>query len=108
MSGSITQVRPTVAYDFETLVVSNSAVGLTQSKYRPDSGPQDNATKAFLTLEGGQIRYTFHGSNPTTTVGHVLDAGGFLVAEGQHQMEKLKLIRTGSTDGTFSISYERE
>lgn len=109
MSGSITQVRPTIAYDFETLTVSNDAVGLTATKYRPSTGDANkNALKAFITAEGGSVRYRYDGTDPTSTVGHILEAGGFLIADGQHQMEKIRFIRTGNSDGVLQVSYERE
>lgn len=104
-SGGVVQIRPTIGMAFETLTISNSAVGLTSTSYLNTTG---NASHAFLTLEGGQVRYRYDGTNPTSSVGHVLDPGGFLLIEGQNQMAAIKFIRTGATDGTASVTYERE
>lgn len=107
-SGAIIQMRPTVGFDFETITIDNTAggVGLTAAKYRPTNGVQAEA--AFITVEGGPIRYTYDGTAPTTTVGHKAVSGTILVLKGQHQMENFKAIRTGTTDGTLQVSYERE
>jgi len=105
MSGSITQVRPTVGFNFSALTISNSAVGIASSLFL---SPDGNATVAYLTLEGGQVRYKYSGEDPTASVGHILDPGGFLVITGQNQLSSIKFIRTGGVDGTASITMERE
>ncbi len=105
MSGGIVQIRPTIGMTFQTLTISTVAVGLDSTKYLDEDG---NATRAFLTLEGGQVRYRFDGDDPTSSVGHILDAGGFLVVEGQNQLSTIRFIRSGTSDGAASITYERE
>jgi len=97
--------KPKVGFDFETIAVSSSAVTLTASKYHPTGA--DKADSAFLTLEGGDIRYRYDGGDPTALVGHLLSDGGFLVLLGQNQMEKFKAIRVGGRDGSLSATYER-
>lgn len=96
--------KPKVGFDFETLTVGNTAITLTASKYRPVG---EQADSAFITLEGGDIRYRYDGTSPTSSVGHLLSSGGYLILVGQNQMEKFKAIRVGGTDGTFSVTYER-
>jgi len=109
MSGAIVQIRPAVAFAFETVTISTVAKGLTVATFAPvPGGSQKYATSAYLTLASGQVRYRYDGTDPTSGVGHILDVGSFLVIEGFHQMDKLKLIRTGSADGVISVSYERE
>lgn len=107
-SGSIVQFRPTVGFAHESVTVDNTAggVGLTVATYKPTS--QSPATVAFITVEDGPIRYTYDGTAPTTTLGHRAKDGTALVLKGQHQMDNFKAIRTGSTDGTLRVSYERE
>ena len=105
MSGGIVQIRPTIGMAFQTLTVSTVAVTLDSAKYLNVAG---DATSAFATLEGGQCRYRFDGTSPTSGVGHILEPGGFLVVEGQNQMAAIQLIRTGVSDGTLTITYERE
>jgi hypothetical protein len=97
--------KPKVGFDFEVIAVSNTAITLTALKYQPTGA--DKADSAFITLEGGDIRYRYDGTAPTATVGHLLSDGGFLVLIGQNQMEKFKAIRVGGRDGSLSVTYER-
>lgn len=107
-SGSIIQFRPTIAFAFESITVDNTAggVGLTASTYRPAGAAQ--AEVAFVTVEDGPCRYRYDGGTPTSTVGHKASNGTILVLKGQHQMDNFKAIRTGTTDATLRVSYERE
>ena len=103
-SGMITTTRPTIGFAFETLPVSNSAVGLTASTFQPSSA--ERAEHAFITCEG-EVRYRYDGTNPTSTVGHILQDGAFLIVKGEHQLNNIKFIRV-SADSTLQITYERE
>lgn len=107
MSGSIVQFRPTIGYAFEQLSVSTGVQILTPSKYM-DSTTAGGATDAFITLNGGNIRYCYDGTSPTSTNGHILLDGGSLVLKGQNQMANFKCIQTGSSGSEISITYERE
>lgn len=106
-SGSITQSRPTVGFNHESISVDNTAggVGLTATTYKTTAG---YATHAFITVEDGPIRYCYDGTAPTSSVGHKAGNGTTLVLIGQHQMDSFKAIRTGSTNGTLRVTYERE
>lgn len=106
MSGNIVEFRPKVAFAFETISATASALGLTASTYKPASAAI--AQEAFITLSGGDIRYRYDGTDPSATVGHILSDGGFLRLKGEHQLANFKFILTGTRTGVLSISYERE
>ena len=103
-TGSIVTTRPTVGFDFETITVSNVAIGLTATKYAPSNG--HTAEHAFVTCEG-EVRYRFDGSDPTASVGHIMQDGSFLIVKGEHQLKSIKFIRTTATS-TLQVTYERE
>jgi hypothetical protein len=63
--------------------------------------------RAVMTLETAQVRYRYDGTNPTSSEGHLLEIGETLVLEGAANIDKFKAIRTGSTDGTLKVTYER-
>ena len=105
-SGMIVQSRPNIGYSFEQLAVSNSVQVLTPSLYMP-STTSGGASSAFLTNDGAAIRYTYEGTTPSATVGHLLSDGGTLILNGQNQMAQFKCIRE-SADSEISITYERE
>lgn len=107
MSGMVVQFRPNIGFAFEQLSVTSSVQVLTPSKYK-NSSTSGGAASAFLTLDGGNIRYTYDGTTPSATVGHKLLDGGTLVITGQNQMSQFKCFQTGSTGSTITITYERE
>lgn len=108
-SGSIVQMRPTIGMNHSTITVDNTAggVSLTASKYKPSGEVQ--AETAFITVEGGPIRYIYSSdATVSSTVGHKAVSGTILVLKGQNQMETFRAIRTGATDGTLHVTMERE
>jgi len=107
-SGSIVQTRPTIGFDHEVLVISNAVKTLTESVYAP-SGGEARAERALVTVEGADIRYKYSGgSDPTSSIGHLLTDGNFIVLEGINQIQMFKCIRAASTDATIQVTVERE
>jgi len=107
MSGLVVQTRPTIGFASEGLTVSNSVQILTASKYK-DSATSGGAQAAFITNYGAAIRYTYDGTTPTSSVGHVLADGGILTLNGQNQMAAFQCIRLASTNSEIYVTYERE
>ncbi len=107
MSGHVVQIRPKIGFAYEQLTVTTGVQVLTPSKYA-GTGGFEAAAEASITILGGDIRYTYDGTTPSGTVGHVLRDGGILVLRGQNQMEKFKAYRYGSVDVELSCTYERE
>lgn len=94
-------------YDFETITVSNSAIGLTASKYTaPNLAPLKEAQYIILTLETSNIRYRIDGGVPTSSIGHLLNSGGSLTLLGISNIVNFKAIAVTS-DATFMVTYLR-
>lgn len=106
-SGSVVKFRPNIGYTDETLAVSNSVQVLTPSKYAGAVTRPGGAEAALVTNYGAAIRYTYSGTTPSSTVGHVLPDGGVLRLEGQNQMSQFKCIRV-SSDSEIFVTYESE
>lgn len=107
MSGQIVQFHPTIGYSFEQLNVTTSVQVLTPSKYA-ESSPFGGASSAYLSIESGSIRYTYDGTTPSATVGHLLHDGSSIVLSGQNQMAHFKCYQSGGSGSVISITYERE
>ena len=90
-------------YAFETLTIADTAVGFTEATY----AEADHNVIAHGTLESGQIRYRYDGSNPTSAVGHLLNIGDEIYLEGYVNISNSKAIRTGSVSGSMQVTYER-
>jgi len=99
--GASTPLRP---YAKETLVISSTALPLTNSVYMSAG----NSPKvASVTLTGDSISYWDTGDVPTASVGHLVPLVGsavqFLVC-GQVAVQNFKAIRV-TTDATLAVSY---
>lgn len=95
------------ATGFETITVANTAIGFTAAKLATAEN-RKHVYKAFITNATAQIRFCYDGTDPTSTVGHLMEAGDSLVLEGLDNLSKFKAIRTGTTSGVLSVTYETE
>lgn len=90
-------------YDYESITVTNTAIGLTVSKLYTTPKPK----RVFISPETAQMRYRYDGNNPTNTEGHILNPiVNYLIIEGWHNLVNFKAIRTGTTSGVLKVSYE--
>lgn len=86
------------ASGFETLTVTNAAaVG-------PTAALITNRTGLFITCEAASIRYRFDGTDPTSTVGHLLNAGGYLEILNPVALGKIKFIAIAG-NATLQATY---
>lgn len=94
---------PVDQYDFrpngtdQRLTVDNTSGGVQLTNY------SDSVTHAFLTVEDAQCRFTLDASAPTTTNGHVLEAGDVCVWPISW-LRAAKFIRTGSTSAVLHVT----
>lgn len=86
---------------FEQLTVAGTAVGITAAILSP-SGQQQIA-KCRLRLETAQIRYRWDGTNPTASVGTILEVGDVLQIDGFDVASSIRFIRTGATSGVLDV-----
>lgn len=96
------------AYKNETITVVNSAIGFTAADIANPAKWGSRVRKAFCTLDAstGPIRFTYDGTTPTTTVGHILTAGNSITVEGEADIANFRAIRTTDTSGTLIVTYE--
>lgn len=85
---------PAVGAAAEALTVSSSVVTL--------AALHENTKKVFWTNDGGNIRVTFDGTDPTTNIGHYV-ADGSTGSWSRRVAESAKFIRI-STDALFYMS----
>ena len=84
------------AYKFETIHVLGEPIKLSES-----------SEEAWITLQGGDIRYRYDGDNPTALEGHVLYQGHTLRLSGQSQVAGFRAVACTDKEGILSVSYER-
>src|SRR5882672_11857327 len=71
-------------FGYEDLAVTTSSNGtpLTAATYQPSTSPGDPAASAYLSLEGGDMRWRIDGTAPSTASGHLMTAGNTLSLTG--------------------------
>ena len=95
-----------VAFAFEQITVAAAAIGFTTATW--NTVPP--ATCAEVRVETAQIRYRTDNTDPTATVGMILEAGDVLYLQNLPELTTLsrtKFIRTGSTSATIDVTYWR-
>lgn len=92
-------------FAFEQITVSNSAIGFTTATYAPTG--QLPASLAYITLETNPIRFRNDGTNPTASVGHLVNPAQTIEVCGTLAVSQMRMIRQGAADGTAMVSYLR-
>lgn len=91
--------------DYATLAVSSTAVGLGSASPTLTAGT--TVKRAIITVETDQVRWRADGTAPTSSEGHLLEAGdvlNFLDANYESILGNLKFIRVTS-DAALKITY---
>lgn len=91
------------AFDFEQLVVSTTAVSMTRGKIMPSG--KAPAACATISVSGDSIRYRIDGGEPTSSVGHQLEAGDYITISGINNLLRFKAIRSGTVDAIVDVTY---
>lgn len=88
----------------EAIVVTATAKKLTPATFEDDDGI---AKRAVITLEtGGQIRYRYAGEDPTSSLGHLMNAFGVIVLNTTSSIKNFRIIRAGSANVKIFVTYE--
>lgn len=93
------------AMGHESITVAATAIGFTSGTITPATGRP--ASRAFVTAETAQMRYTYDGTTPTSSIGHLLDVGDILVIEGIINVQDFLAIRTTGTSGNIRATFDR-
>ena len=90
-------------YDYESITIADTAIGLTASKLTTDIKPK----RVVITFETASCRYRYDGTDPTDAEGHLRYPTDILIVEGLANLKNLKMIRTGASSAVGKVSYER-
>lgn len=97
--------HPLDTFAFEALAVAGTSVPLTATTYDPGTGTP--ALMAHVQCETAQVRYRIDGTDPTATVGTILDPGDELIVWGTMDIQTIEFIRTGGVSATLNVHYAR-
>lgn len=93
---------------FEAITVSTAAVALTTATYQvsvDNGGSKDRVTAklATITVETDSIRVRFDGTAPTSTNGHLFQAGDVIELVSMTQVKNFKAIRSSAAVGDAKL-----
>jgi len=93
--------------DYEEISVGVTAVGFTQAKITPATGPyaRMSARAVLVTSENGDIRFRIDSGVPSSTIGHYFTNGDTLVITGTQAIQQFRGIRCGDTNGVVRVTY---
>ena len=94
------QLSGSKATEYESITVDNTVGGKTCTTAKVGT-----STKAFITVETAQIRFTVDGAAPTTTVGHLANEGDIIELDSAEDIAAFRAIRTGSVSATIHCTY---
>jgi len=93
-----------VARSHEVLTIADTAVGLASATRIVDGA---SMTVCAGTLEGGPIRFLYHGATPTATTGEPLAVGDRITIEGARNLAQFRAIRTTAVSGVIRFTCGR-
>ena len=95
---------PRDTYAFEQITVAATAIGLTASNLRDGT---DSTREVSLNVQDAQLRYRLDGTNPTSTVGQILNPMDRLTLTVRAEIDSFRAIRTGATSAILNVHYRR-
>jgi hypothetical protein len=96
--GNIKGIDP---LDKEEITVSTVEIGFTDGTIKQSAG---NAAVAVVTVETDQIRYWVDGSTPTSSSGHLAEAGSSFTICGLNSIDNFSAIRV-TLDAAIKASF---
>lgn len=87
------------ADDQERVTVTDSVTTLTAAKAA-------RADRIFVTAETADMRFYYHGGDPSASAGHLIGDGDTLTLYGTENIKNFKAIRTGGTSGHLEVTFE--
>lgn len=103
----VSGVYPLQATAQEALVVSNTALPPTAGTITINKagGFRKRAKAALVSCETTAIRIRFDGGTPTSSVGHLMATGDYLLINGEDNVARILVIRATGSDGAATLTY---
>jgi hypothetical protein len=95
------------AIGFEQITVSSVGIGCTPTTFETfesTNQTRKQAKFATLTIENNSIRVRFDGTDPTSSVGHLLTAGQSFELQSIGQIRNCRMIRQ-TADAIVTVTY---
>jgi len=87
----------------KSATISNAAKAIDHADFAWGNADLGTANAAWISSTQA-VRYTFDGTDPTTTLGHPIGADGTVYIPDARLIRDLKFIRTGGSDAVLTVS----
>lgn len=101
-----TAVHPR-AYKVATATISNTAKAISHEDFGLTAAEIAAADRAVITAHTNNVMATWDGTNPTTTLGHLLGTTHPPMIVHGSNIARLKFIRATGSDGAITVTLER-
>lgn len=91
--------------DYEEVVVSTTAIGLTALKINPGGTFPDKRKAVIIVVSAQPISFRIDGTDPTSSVGIPAATGDIIKLFGEQTLKQFKAIRSGASDATLRVTY---
>lgn len=99
-------IQTTKAFRMKSATISNAAKAISHADFAWTAGDLVQADRAILTARTAGVMYTYDGTDPTTTLGHLLPRDGTVEILGTANVQALKFIREAGADATLTVTLE--
>ena len=97
------------AYAYESITVADTAIGLTDGTmvWADEQGRAQYPKQVLITIEDGQIRWRYDGTDPTSAEGHISNPNDVIIIKGTTKIKDFRAIRKTTTSAKLRVTYER-
>jgi hypothetical protein len=96
------------AYDSEAITVSTTAIGFAAAKIKSESNGTIHPISAVFSTEDADIRISTDGTDPTASVGLLIETGTIVAIKGESDIRNFKAIRDAGTDAVINVTYFKD
>jgi len=100
-------IQTTLAYTFGTNTIADTALNIDDAGFSWGVTDLANAQSAYITTRTAGVMYTYDGTTPTATIGHLLAQNGNVRIDGNVNINNLKFIREAGVSAVLSITLEK-
>jgi hypothetical protein len=100
-------IQTTLAYAFGTNTIADTALDIDNAGFSWGATDLANAQSAFITTRTAGVMYTYDGTTPTSSIGHLLAQNDNVRINGNVNINNLSFIREAGVSAELSITLEK-
>ncbi len=100
-------INATQAFAYSTGTVSTVVLAASGVGTGITAANLQDAQRMRVTCNTNSVNYTYDGTAPTTSAGHNIPTSGNIEIIGQRNIANFKIIRSGGSDASVSITLEK-